>query len=83
MNAESRKSVLRIPRSCVALQTCVVIDIAAIRIWYGVSPVLNERGRRRFAAAEALTAGCGDPNRAHHRWIATARIRNIAPDANR
>jgi hypothetical protein len=44
--------------------------------------VLNERGRRRFAAAEPLTAGCGDRDRANHHWIATARTRNIAPGAN-
>jgi len=37
-----------------------VIDIAAIKLRYeAVSPVLDERGRRRFAAAEALTAGWG------------------------
>jgi hypothetical protein len=38
----------------------VVIDIAAIKLRYeAVSPVLDERGRRRFAAAEALAAGWG------------------------
>jgi hypothetical protein len=37
-----------------------VIDVAAIKLRYeAVSPVLDERGRRRFAAAEALTAGWG------------------------
>ncbi len=37
-----------------------MIDIAAIKLRYeAVSPVLDERGRRRFAAAEALTAGWG------------------------
>jgi len=37
-----------------------VIDIAAIKRRYeAVRPVLDERGRRRFAAAEALTAGRG------------------------
>jgi len=37
-----------------------VIDIAAIKLRYeAVSPVLDERGRRRFAAAEALAAGWG------------------------
>jgi hypothetical protein len=38
----------------------VVIDIVAIKRRYeAVGPVLDERGRRRFAAAEALTAGWG------------------------
>jgi Rhodopirellula transposase DDE domain len=37
-----------------------VIDVAAIKIRYeAVRPVLDERGRRRFAAAEALAAGWG------------------------
>jgi Rhodopirellula transposase DDE domain len=37
-----------------------MIDVAAIKLRYeAVSPVLDERGRRRFAAAEALTAGWG------------------------
>jgi Rhodopirellula transposase DDE domain len=37
-----------------------VIDIAAIKRRYeALRPVLDERGRRRFAAAEALTAGRG------------------------
>jgi hypothetical protein len=37
-----------------------MIDIAAIKLRYeAVSPVLDERGRRRFAAAEALAAGWG------------------------
>lgn len=37
-----------------------MIDIAAIKLRYkALSPVLDERGRRRFAAAEALTAGWG------------------------
>jgi transposase len=37
-----------------------VIDEAAIRIRYeAVRPLLDERGRRRFAAAEALAAGRG------------------------
>jgi hypothetical protein len=37
-----------------------VIDIAAIKLRYeALSPVLDERGRRRFAAAEALAAGWG------------------------
>jgi len=37
-----------------------VIDVAAIKLRYeALSPVLDERGRRRFAAAEALTAGRG------------------------
>jgi transposase len=37
-----------------------VIDVAAITLRYdALSPVLDERGRRRFAAAEALTAGRG------------------------
>jgi len=35
-----------------------VIDIAAIKLRYeAIRPVLDERGRRRFAAAEALAAG--------------------------
>jgi len=38
----------------------VVIDVAAIKLRYdALSPVLDERGRRRFAAAEALAAGRG------------------------
>ena len=37
-----------------------MIDVAAITLRYdALSPVLDERGRRRFAAAEALTAGRG------------------------
>jgi len=37
-----------------------VIDIAAIKLRFeAVRPVLDERGRRRFAAAEALAAGWG------------------------
>ena len=37
-----------------------MIDVAAIKLRYeAVSPVLDERGRRRFAAAEALAAGWG------------------------
>jgi hypothetical protein len=37
-----------------------VIDIVAIKLRYeALSAVLDERGRRRFAAAEALTAGWG------------------------
>jgi DDE family transposase len=37
-----------------------MIDFAAIKLRYeAVSPVLDERGRRRFAAAEALAAGWG------------------------
>lgn len=37
-----------------------MIDIAAIKLRYeAVRPVLDERGRRRFAAAEALAAGWG------------------------
>jgi Rhodopirellula transposase DDE domain len=37
-----------------------VIDEAAIKLRYGaVDPVLDERARRRFAAAEALAAGRG------------------------
>jgi len=38
-----------------------VIDLAAIKLRYEtLSPVLDERGRRRFAASEALAAGRGD-----------------------
>jgi hypothetical protein len=38
----------------------VVIDIVAIKLRYeALNPVLDERGRRRFAAAEALAAGWG------------------------
>ena len=37
-----------------------MIDVAAIKLRYdALSPVLDERSRRRFAAAEALTAGRG------------------------
>jgi Rhodopirellula transposase DDE domain len=37
-----------------------VIDVSAIKLRYeALSPVLDERGRRRFAAAEALAAGWG------------------------
>ena len=37
-----------------------MIDVAAIELRYAaLSPVLDERGRRRFAAAEALAAGRG------------------------
>jgi hypothetical protein len=38
----------------------LVIDVAAIKLRYeALSPMLDERGRRRFAAAEALAAGWG------------------------
>jgi transposase len=38
----------------------VVIDDAAIKLRYSaLGPILDERGRRRFAAAEALAAGRG------------------------
>ncbi len=38
----------------------MVIDSAAIKLRYeALSPVLDERGRRRFAAAEAVAAGRG------------------------
>ena len=37
-----------------------MIDVAAIKLRYeALSPMLDERGRRRFAAAEALAAGWG------------------------
>ena len=37
-----------------------MIDVAAIKLRYeALGPVLDERGRRRFAAAEALAAGRG------------------------
>lgn len=37
-----------------------MIDVSAIKLRYAaLCPVLDERGRRRFAAAEALTAGWG------------------------
>ncbi len=37
-----------------------MIDISTIKLRYeAVSPVLDEFGRRRFAAAEALAAGWG------------------------
>ena len=37
-----------------------MIDVVAIKLRYdALSPVLDERGRRRFAAAEALAAGWG------------------------
>ncbi len=37
-----------------------MIDVAAIKLRYeALNPVLDERGRRRFAAAEALSAGRG------------------------
>jgi hypothetical protein len=37
-----------------------VIDVSAIRLRFdALSPVLDERGRRRFAAAEAMAAGYG------------------------
>jgi hypothetical protein len=37
-----------------------MIDLAAIKLRYeALDPLLNERGRRRFAAAEALAAGFG------------------------
>jgi hypothetical protein len=41
-----------------------VIDHAAIRLRYeALVAILDERGRRRFAAAEALAAGHGGANR--------------------
>ena len=49
-----------------------MIDEAAIRLRYqGLEPVLDERGRRRFAAAEAQAAGHGGVS-------AVARITGIA-----
>jgi len=37
-----------------------MIDVSGIKLRYeALGPVLDERGRRRFAAAEALTAGWG------------------------
>jgi hypothetical protein len=49
-----------------------VIDVAAIKLRYAaLDPVLDERGRRRFAAAEALAAGRGGVT-------AVARITGIA-----
>jgi len=49
-----------------------VIDDAAIRLRYAaLDPVLDERGRRRFAAAEALAAGRGGV-------VAVSRITGIA-----
>jgi transposase len=49
-----------------------VIDDTAIKLRYSaLDPVLDERGRRRFAAAEALAAGRGGV-------VAVARITGIA-----
>jgi hypothetical protein len=49
-----------------------VIDRAAIRLRYeALGPILDERGRRRFAAAEALAAG-------HGGVTAVARITGVA-----
>jgi hypothetical protein len=49
-----------------------VIDHAAIRLRYeALGPILDERGRRRFAAAEALAAG-------HGGVTAVARITGVA-----
>jgi hypothetical protein len=49
-----------------------VIDHAAIKLRYAaLDPVLDERGRRRFAAAEALAAG-------HGGVTAVARVTGIA-----
>jgi hypothetical protein len=49
-----------------------VIDHAAIRLRYeALDPILDERGRRRFAAAEALAAGRGGVT-------AVARITGVA-----
>jgi Rhodopirellula transposase DDE domain len=49
-----------------------VIDDAAIRLRYeALDPILDERGRRRFAAAEALAAGRGGVT-------AVARITGVA-----
>ena len=49
-----------------------MIDDAAIKLRYAaLGPVLDERGRRRFAAAEALAAG-------HGGVTAVARITGIA-----
>jgi hypothetical protein len=50
-----------------------MIDETAIRLRYeALGPVLDERGRRRFASAEALAAGRGGVS-------AVARITGIAP----
>jgi hypothetical protein len=49
-----------------------VIDEVAIRVRYAaLDPILDERGRRRFAAAEALAAGHGGVS-------AVARITGVA-----
>ena len=49
-----------------------MIDHAAIRLRYeALDPILDERGRRRFAAAEALAAGRGGVT-------AVARITGVA-----
>ena len=49
-----------------------MIDEAAIRLRYdAVGPLLDERGRRRFAAAEALAAGWGG-------ILAVSRITGVA-----
>lgn len=53
-------SFLGFPRGIVASRLGGMIDATAIRLRYeALEPVLDERGRRRFAAAEARAAGRG------------------------
>ena len=52
--------VLGIPAGIESLQASGVIDESAIRTRFeALGPLLDERGRRRFAGAEALAAGRG------------------------
>ena len=49
-----------------------MVDEAAIRLRYeALNPVLDERGRRRFAAAEAISVGYGGV-------LAVSRIAGLA-----
>ena len=49
-----------------------MIDDAAIKLRYAaLGPVLDERGRRRFAAAEALAAGRGGVTAVARRSLAS------------
>jgi hypothetical protein len=49
-----------IPTELAILYPILVIDVSAIRLRFeALAPVLDEQGRRRFAAAEAVAAGRG------------------------
>jgi hypothetical protein len=49
-----------IPTGLAIRYPILVIDVSAIRLRFeALAPVVDEQGRRRFAAAEAVAAGRG------------------------